>query len=330
MKKRKIIPLAVLLVLLAALVGAYAALSSYNKEQASEAENDDSETFAVCRLDESSVTALSYNNESAELSLVNSDGTWQLTDDEAYPVDEALISKMLSALCNVEAHRTVDGADDTACGLDEPSLTVTVDDGEKEHVFKLGDTNSYNSLRYLDYNGTVYMISDTLSSAFEVTKEELFAVDDTFPSEITEDSVISVVITDSDGRENTVSDSEGLADIIHSLQKYCSFATPKGYGLDESGLAEYGITEDCAHITVNYEHSSDSSSIKASFELLFGKSSTGDAFYALPSGDVTYSIDSVGFDELMAYVYHTPSEEETTDTETDAELSYDETDDTEA
>ncbi len=306
MKKSKIAAPVVLLALLVCLIGAYVALSAYNDSQSNEEESDsENETFKVCDMSEDSLVTLSYTDEKSELSLVLRDGTWILSDDELYPVDQTLISKMLSALCAVEAKRTVDGTDSAAYGLDEPTLTVTVGDGECEHTFKLGDTNSYNSLKYLECDGKVYMISDTLSSAFDVTKSELFAVKDSFPSEISEDSVTSVAVNDGEGRENIITDSDGISDIVHSLQKYCSFATPKGYALDEAGLAEYGISEDSARIIVNYEHSS----AKASFELVFGKNSDGDAFYALPSGDVTYGIDAVGYDELTAYVYHAPSDD---------------------
>lgn len=312
MRKKKLVPLIVLCSALACVIALYAVLSAYNSQNDADDANGDKVAEPLVTVNETDITALTYKNEESDISLEKKDGKWIIADDEAYPVDSAKVSKMLSAVCALSYERALDGTDAESYGLDEPKLTVTFCVGESSYTFKLGATNSYNSLSYLGFDDGVYMISDTLSSAFDISKEDLFAVNDAFPSEITADSVSSIEIL-SNGETKTISDSEGLEELLHLLQKYCSFATPDGYGLNDDGLTDYGITDESSRISVNY--STDSA--KAIFELVFGEYGDGDVCYTLPDSDTTYSIDADGYSEIMNYIYYSPSEDVSTSETTD-------------
>ncbi len=304
MKKKRLIPLIVLCAALALVIALYAALSAYNDENAAAADSTDGKEspVSVISVSEADITTIAYKSEKLDISLEKKNDRWIFPDDAAFPVDNAKVSKMISAVSSLTAQRTLDGTDAESYGLDEPKLTVTFKLAESEYQLTLGDTNSYNSLSYLGFDGKVYMISDTLSSVFDVSKDDLFAVDDAFPSELTADSVSAVEIT-VNGETVTVSDSDGIGELVHALQKYCSFAKPEGYGLDEDGLAEYGIGEASPRVSVSYTVAS----AKAVFDILFGESSDGKPCYTLPGSITTYSMDSEGYREIMNYIYYSPS-----------------------
>lgn len=307
MKKNKLLPLIILASLLIVLVVAYALLSSYNENKAEkEATAADTEVKAVpvCEIYDADVTKLHYQTKELDITLARSDGVWMIPDDEKFPVDQSAVSKMISTVTALSAVRELESGDSADFGLDKPTLTVTLTAGETDHKFTLGAKNSYNDLTYLGYGEKVFMISDALTDTFDSEKMDLFAVKDTFPSAINNDSVTAVAVINAKGDSNTVSDSDGIEDIVYEAQKYLSFAIPKGYGLDADGLKEYGITEASPRIVIEYNYNG----AKASFEVLLGKDPEGKCYYAIPGRDVTYGIDMTGYDALLKFVYYTPSE----------------------
>ena len=317
MKKKKVLPLIILLAILIALIAAYVLLSGYNEKKAAEkaaATEEQELEITVCTIDSADATAISYKTEELDMTLSLSDGTWIIPDDENYPIDQTAVTKMLSAVTALTAEREVEGSNPADFGLGSPSLTVTVTVSGEEIVFTLGDVNSYNDLTYLGYNGKVYMISDTLTDAFDYDKADLFAAEDTFPSAIDSDSVTSVTVTNRQGDSATVSDSDGIEDAVFDTQKYISFAILKGYGLDADGLASYGITENSENLVIEYDYNG----AKATFTVLFGKNADGDCFYTVPGSKCAYGIDAAGYDKLMAYAYYTPAE---TTADTTAEVA---------
>lgn len=316
--KKKTLPFVILLSLLILLIAGYVLLTNYNKDkadrEAAESESEDT-SITVGSITSSDITAISYKTEELDISLELSGGKWVIADDEKYPVDQTAVSSMLSAVTSITASRELESSD-ADFGLDTPSLMVTLTANGAEITLSLGNVNSYNSETYLSYDGRVYMAVDTLSSVFAADKDELFAAEDTFPSAIDSDSVTSVTVRNAKGDEASVTDSEGIEDIVYEAQKYFSFAILKGYGLDSDGLAEYGITDDSASIVIEYDYNG----AKATFEVLLGKNADGDCFYAVPGGSVTYGIDTEGYDTVMSYAYYTPAETSAeTTTETTAE-----------
>jgi len=306
MKKNKLLPLIILTGVLLLLIAAYLMLDAYNERKADESASAETEETSIPVFDLSldNAEALSYKTDKLDMSLVKTGAEWMLADDEKFPVDQSVVGKMLKVLTNLSASRKLAGSDGTAYGTDKPSLTVTLTVNGEDHVLSLGSVNSYNDMTYLGYGSDIYVISDTLTDAFDADKTELFAVKDSFPKAITADSVKTINVVNAKGDSATVTDEGGLEELVSELTKYISFAIPKGYGLDADGLAEYGITEDCAKITVEYENDS----AKATFELLLGKDSDGKCYYALPKGDVTYGIDVEGCDKLLSFAYHTAEE----------------------
>jgi len=307
MKKKKIVPLIILLVFLVALIVLYAALAGYNRKKAAEASDTTSaeaQEIPVSTVSSADITAISYKTEKLSVSLSFSGGKWIITDDEKYPVDQSAVSKMLSVITSLAAARELEVSDTADFGLDIPVLTVTVTANGTEHVFTLGDVNSYNDLTYLGYNDKVYMITDTLTDVFAADKAKLFAATDSFPSAITDENVISVTVTNAKGYSTAISDADGIEDIIFDAQKYFSFAILKGYGLDPDGIAEFGINADSESIVIEYAHNN----AKAVFEVMLGKDSEGKCFYTVPGSTTVYGIDATGYDKLMSYAYYTPAE----------------------
>ena len=307
MKNKKIIPLIILLTLLVLLIVSYVLLASYNKEKslddAAESESEGA-AVAVLGIRAEDVTAIRYKTEKAELSLERAAGEWIITGDEKFPVDQAAVAKMLSAVTSLSASRRLEGGNEADFGLDTPSLTVTLISNGEEHIVSLGDVNSYNDKTYCSYSGRVFMISDTISEAFPEDKTDLFGAEDSFPSARTKDSVITVKVKNTKGDEAVISDDKGIEDIIFEVQKSFNFNILKDYWLDSSELADYGITETSASVVIEYEYNS----AKATFEVLVGKNAEGNCFYALPGGSTVYGIDITGYETIMSYAYYTSAE----------------------
>lgn len=313
MKKKKIIPLVSLLVVLVVLVVAYVLLLDYNERKAAEeaANSDVTSAIQVTDLNTSDVKEIYYASEENEmtLSLVNS--SWVIPGDGEFPVNQSVVSKMVSGVATLSASRTVDEGELADYGLDEPKLTVklTCESGKIYELF-LGDVNSYNDNTYLLYNDTVYMVTDTLTDLYNYGKDTIIMVSDSFPGELDADSVKSVSITNVDGKSNVITDADGLSKIVADATKYINFKKWSGYGLEEDELADYGITGESPQLTFEYGVATSTGSTteaSATYSVIFGTDADGNCFYTTPGSNMTYSIAKADYDVLMSYVYYAPA-----------------------
>ncbi len=164
--KRVLILLGVLVVVIAA------ALAVSHIRERKEAIRTSGETFLAIAPD--SVTALDWTNGDTSLAFHRSDN-WLWNDDEAFPVDQEKIAKLLAPFEEMAAAFVIDDVTDYGqYGLEEPECTIHLTYGEAETTVKLGSYSALDEERYVDIgDGKVYLVSDDPLDDYDVELSDL-------------------------------------------------------------------------------------------------------------------------------------------------------------
>lgn len=255
-------------------------------------------TFTVADEDFTLMTLLKYTYNGETVSLhVNDDGRWALDGDEAFPVDQEKVIMMSQAISDYGGFgRYVYSESLTSdYGTDAPMLDVTAtyyDDSSyttaHERHFVMGSKATLNGNYYFYELGDtyIYTVPDLLSQYFGFGKADLFVIA-SVPTPEPEDIVALDVEYEGGGFSYAKDggDSAKLEDakaIMESLPKqtYLRFSNVVAYGLDKSGMAEYGFETPSVSVTLKYKErksvtsSEDSSSAvmtrEVEYELFFG------------------------------------------------------------
>lgn len=186
-KKKKIIHLAVSLVVLLALVGGYVAMTvmAPKEEDSSEQEDD---KFDIVSMSKSDFRKITYSQDGEAIELVYDEDKekWNTTNDADCPVDYYKVSNMMDTLGGLESTREIKGddIDEESFGLTNPSKTIDVvlKDGT-EGKFVIGGYNDVVDKYYFtkDDSDSVYLIDSTLYNTFDYNLVGLAEVED-FPS----------------------------------------------------------------------------------------------------------------------------------------------------
>jgi hypothetical protein len=133
-------------------------------------ENIKNSDTVILELDSDSVTALSWKNETTELSF-HKDENWIYDDDEAFPVDEEKVNELLSTFEEFGVSFIIEDVEDYGqYGLDDPVCTIEIttneqaDDSETQESdtleIKLGAFSKMDSKRYVSIgDGNVYLVN---------------------------------------------------------------------------------------------------------------------------------------------------------------------------
>lgn len=178
--------LLILLVLLAACLGVYLALRSYN--QAQEAVDD---TVYLTNLGE--VTSLSFTGtDGSDLSFTKDGDQWNWDGDADFPTDQDALTALAEDLAALPAVRTFDEPDSLdAYGLDAPSLSCTASNADGQSVtLLLGSAVDSNYYVMVEGESTVATVSATLPNQLQVSLMEL-AEPENIP-DVTESTLSSI------------------------------------------------------------------------------------------------------------------------------------------
>ncbi|MGN0363994.1 MAG: DUF4340 domain-containing protein [Bilifractor sp.] len=182
MKKQKI-QLIILLIVLAAAIGIYFAVKAWNKKEEEKESADDSTYTALTLTDDEikDITNITAANDAGgfKVSHDTKEDTWTFDDFPDEPVDTTQINTMTKDLSDLSSDNEITSVTDFAqYGLDDPAMevTITFSDGTT-HKLDVGDYNSQISEYYLriDDSDTVYTISSTIYSDFNLTTSNLVA-----------------------------------------------------------------------------------------------------------------------------------------------------------
>lgn len=162
----------VLLILIAVLVMICAIYFIITKVTASKEAQKESEAAAeseakriwVTQIDE--LTGLSIQENDTQLDFVKENGTWYTLQDKDFPVDQDKMAELVTEYSDVESSRSlVNGDDLSAYGLDTPSMTISVTDGEGNITqLLIGDKVGDEYYLKTADNDTVYTVDATVVS----------------------------------------------------------------------------------------------------------------------------------------------------------------------
>ncbi len=306
-EKKNIIKLICLLLVLGLLILAYVLVSSYNRKLAEEeAQEQESSEISIGAAEAEDITGIRYTYGTAETEFALQDGTWVYTAEPSYPMDQEKISSIATYAAGLTATRTVDEGDESEFGLTSPelSLTVTSSDGtEAEYVF--GDVNSFSSERYLKYGDTVYMVKDQISTYFNSEITDLVSVSESFPDDISEESVTKIIL-ESEDQTYEITDSAELSAVLAVIKDNVTYEEWVKFGVSDEDMAQtYGLSDAGITVTVKYTVSadtSDSSSLSADATYSFTAGRSGDGYYySEANGDTVFSTDAELYDMISPY-----------------------------
>ncbi|MEE0969316.1 MAG: DUF4340 domain-containing protein [Clostridia bacterium] len=156
--------------------------------------------YQIANIDEDNITALSYEMDGETLAFKKKEGGFVLDGENAPDVDTELISAMANAISNaggknklldVKSEKLVD------YGLDDPSLTVKIEQGTKITTLLFGAYNKIAGLYYVaDKNipDIVYTVESSVYEAFDYSIEDLLVYDEL--PQIAAENINSLTISD--------------------------------------------------------------------------------------------------------------------------------------
>ncbi len=276
MKKRKNLPLLILLIAFVVLCVIYLLLKNY-VSKTEEAESSSDEGTTVYEIDSDDIAKLSFYISDEKYTFIQGDDGWTLKNHDTYPVDEDQIGNLTSALSDVKAQRELDDVDDLSeYGLDDPEDVVTIKDtdGNKTKI-TIGDTNEAASYCYIylnDDTDKVYAISSDFATVFSGNLTN-YAKEDSFPtissSNVTqlqvsggdsdytfsqEDDSSNWILTDAQGNETEIS-TTNMSTVLSAATEisYSSFLE-----YDCQDFSQYGLDQPARTVTITYTSTEDS------------------------------------------------------------------------
>ena len=209
-KRRTLLVMVVLIVLM----GAAFALLTRQNEKTAQAESEAADgTIPLAAVSAEELTRIRITYQGETNTLDYTDGGWSLEEDPAYHLDSSTCNTMLTALSSFNAKRELTPQAGEDYGFDAPAVTVEVTAAGQTDVYTFGASNSVTGDLYVRKNDaeTLYTVSGSKASCFEVAKEDLFGAFQ--PAGLTTSAIESVTYTMADGETVTLkANSEPVAD----------------------------------------------------------------------------------------------------------------------
>jgi hypothetical protein len=159
--------LIVLAAILVICVGAYIGVSVYNKNAADKKAAETAST-QIYPAGLGTPTAITYTTGGKTLSFVSDGDTWYWTADNTFPLNQAKLSSIASALEGLSAVRSFDAAGPLSdYGLEQPSSTITATAADgNTFTLNIGSQAGANYYATADRN-RIYTIDPTLAGYLE-------------------------------------------------------------------------------------------------------------------------------------------------------------------
>lgn len=144
----------------------------------------------ITEMESDDVTGMTVTTANGEaLLFAQTDGTWTLTDDADFPLNQDLVNKMANTLCALTTDWSITAPEaDAAYGLDSPSVVVTLTTADADTITCTfgGAADADGELCYLRSSaapGVVYEVDADAVDAFAYDKAALEAEEDTATAE---------------------------------------------------------------------------------------------------------------------------------------------------
>lgn len=219
-----------------------------------------------------SVSALSWEYESETFSFHKNE-KWLYDEDEAFPVEEDEINRLLEQFQELGASFIIEEAEDYGqYGLEEPACTIRLTSEEGEYEILLGGYSSMDSQRYVSIgDGNVYLVKNDPVDYFDVTLSDLidhdeipsfgeaegiqFAGAENYSITYEEDSAHTYCADDvyfiSRDEKKLPLDTSRIEEYLQGISglKLTDYVT---YNVTKEELAAYGLDEPELTVTVDY------------------------------------------------------------------------------
>ena len=262
--------LCVLLAVLAVVCAAAVIVSTTEKKQ----EQVRSEGITALSLDADSVTALSWEYAGSSFAFHRSeDGTWLYDTDEAFPVNQSVITSLLAVFGDFRTDFTIDDVTDLSqYGLDDPTAAIHLETADGEYDVLVGDESQMDSQRYISIgDGSVYLAAvDPLDSynvllAGLIQNDEIPYFDNVTSLRFSGDVSYAVAYEADSGKSYDADDvyfttlngstlaldSSRVSSYLYTL-KYLGLTDFVTYAADDDHLDTYGLDDPELTVTVNY------------------------------------------------------------------------------
>ena len=167
--------MAVLLVVLAAFAGGYAAVTCWPSSSTTVTEEEGQ--FALYEGDADSLAALEWTDGGTAWRFEKRDGEWQKAGEPDFPVNQAVLDTLAEKAASLTATRALSDVTSPAdYGLAEPVFTLTLTDADgAQTTLPLGDTTPFEDGYYVGVSGTetIYTVKEDFSGSFDLTVSEL-------------------------------------------------------------------------------------------------------------------------------------------------------------
>ena len=173
MKKKKglIAGIVILLILIGVYIGLKVAGPKEKEEQTEEKE------ITAFEVEVENVSQVSIENDGVLYTFVKEEDTWKYAEDENLPLNQDIISNIISGLTSVKAQRELTDVENFAdYGLSEPKLRATITAKNNEQtVLNFGDDNEAVSGTYMSIgnNEKIYLVNSSLKTDLQFEKNDL-------------------------------------------------------------------------------------------------------------------------------------------------------------
>lgn len=170
-QKKQLIVLVVALVLL--VVGYIVAINKVNNVEVL----DEISVISVIKSDSASVQNVSYIHDGVTINLSKENGSWVLTDDKEFELDEEVVNNIVNYASNLNARTQLEEPSELSeYGLDDPDYIVSFTDAQGvQQTYFIGDKFEVEGTYFAKVEGsdTIYTITDYYPNAFVTDKEQL-------------------------------------------------------------------------------------------------------------------------------------------------------------
>ena len=130
-------------------------------------------------LEWSDISAVSWSYEGNSYAFQKTDDTWVYPEDTAFPVDQEKMEDLLEQFGDLGAAFTIEDVEDYGqYGLDKPSCTITLTQGEETVTLELGDYSKMDAQRYASLgDSNVYLLSHDPVEDFDIGLSDLIQQD---------------------------------------------------------------------------------------------------------------------------------------------------------
>ena len=307
--------------LLLAAVGAYFLAGRLDAGEEAAPVESEKPLLVLSSRAEAELLSLAWDYAGEHIELTQRDGVWVDAAEPSFPLDQDYAVRMASAAASLKSIGRVGEATALAdYGLAEPILRIEArfSDGTVAE-YALGDENALAAAQYLLFENAVWLVDDTLSSAFSHTRRDILkretigAIDDLTAVELQcGDERLELVREEQSPRAycgevvwfckseegQPAADTKAVKGIVSALRAL-SLEDVVSFRPSEEELAAWGLAEPCASLTLRYREDGNEKSLTA----LFGSEYEGKRAFMLKGSDLVCRVDREAADALLALSY---------------------------